>query len=215
MTSLRRPMLDLSRTEIGKLVSEDLAGASRFSCGTSEEDEDLNSFLRDDALRLQERRIVNTFVAYHGEVGSSVLVGYVSLLADAIRLETREKKRLDLAHDDHPFVPAVKIARLAVDAAFGRRFRGTGEALMRFACGRALSVAELAGCRLVTLDAYPKSVGFYEKLGFKRSRSKEHAAKEHPSMWLDLFAPAPPAWLSGASGAVLAPAGSAEGPSDE
>jgi len=215
MGSLSRSMLDLSRVEIGKLVAEDLARAAEFSCGATEEDEDLNDFLRSDALRLHERNIVATFVAYYGEVGSAVLIGYVSLLADAIKLETKEKKRLELAHDDHPFVPAVKVARLAVDDAFKRRYRGTGEVLMRFACGRALNVAELAGCRLITLDAYPKSVGFYEKLGFKRSRAKEYAAKEHPSMWLDLFAPRPPPWLSGAASPASVPAGLDGGPSGE
>jgi ribosomal protein S18 acetylase RimI-like enzyme len=210
MGSLDRTALDLSCFEIGKLVPEDLRRAAEFSCGNTEEDEDLNDFLRSDALRLQTRNIVATFVAYYGEAGSATLIGYVSLLADAIKLETKEKKRLELAHDDHPFVPALKVARLAVDADFKREFRGTGEALMRFACGRALSVAEFAGCRLITLDAYPKSAGFYERLGFRRSRAKEYAAKEHPSMWLDLFAPRPPRWLSGAEDPVLD-----GGPSDE
>jgi hypothetical protein len=85
---------------------------------------------------------------------------------------------------------------------------------MRFACERGFHVAELAGCRLITLDAYPKSVGFYEKLGFRRSRSKEQAAKEHPSMWLDLFGPERPGWLSPFESS--SPAQAADGgPSDE
>jgi ribosomal protein S18 acetylase RimI-like enzyme len=136
-------------------------------------------------------------LTYYGESSSGTLVGYVSLLTDTIKLKTGEKKQLDLAHDDHPFVPAVKVARLAVDEAFRKEFRGAGEALMRFACERAFGIAELAGCRLLTLDAYPKSVGFYQTLGFKRSRAKEYEVKEHPSMWLDLFAPEAPRWLSG------------------
>jgi ribosomal protein S18 acetylase RimI-like enzyme len=215
MSSLGRTMLDPSHLEILRLEPEDVVRATEFSCGTSDEDEDLNDFLRSDALRLQARNIVTTFVAYYGEVGAGVLIGYVSLLTDTIKLETREKKRLDLAHDDHPFMPALKVARLAVHAAFGRQFRGTGEALMRFGCERAFHVAELAGCRLITLDAYPKSVGFYEKLGFKRSRSKEYAAKEHPSMWLDLFGPEPPRWLSGAESLSSVPRVPDGGPSDE
>lgn len=210
-----RTLLDPFRLEILQLEAADLSRATEFSCGTSDEDEDLNDFLRSDALRLQARNIVSTFVAYYGEVGSGVLVGYVSLLTDTIKLETREKKRLDLAHDDHPFVPALKVARLAVHAAFRQQFRGTGEALMRFACERAFRVAELAGCRLLTLDAYPKSVGFYETLGFKRSRSKEYAAKEHPSMWLDLFGSEPPRWLSGDESPSSVPVARDGGPSGE
>ncbi len=214
MGSLGRTTLDPSRLEILKLQPEDLAHANDFSCGTSEEDEDLNDFLRSDALRLQARNIVTTFVAYYGEVGAGLLVGYVSLLADTIKLETKEKKRLDLAHDDHPFVPALKVARLARRmrrSAGAQRIEAPAEALVRFACERAFHVAELAGCRLITLDAYPKSVGFYEVLGFKRSRSKEYAAK-HPSMWLDLFGSEPPRWLSGAESPSAVPDG---GPLDE
>ncbi len=210
-----RPALDLSRLEILKLETRDLVSAEAFSCGTGDEDKDLNEFLHNDALRLQDRNIVSTFVAYYGEGGAGALVGYVSLLTDTIKLKTGEKKQLDLAHDDHPFVPAVKVARLAVHEAFRKEFRGAGEALMRFACERAFSVAELAGCRLLTLDAYPKSVGFYQTLGFKRSRAKEYEAKEHPSMWLDLFAPDAPRWLSGDQGPLAASSSADAAPSDE
>ena len=42
------------------------------------------------------------------------LVGYMTLLADAVVLETKERKRLALSAHDHPAVPALKIARLAV-----------------------------------------------------------------------------------------------------
>jgi hypothetical protein len=59
-----RPALDLSRLEILRLETRDLVSAVAFSCGTSDEDQDLNEFLRNDALRLQERNIVSTFVAY-------------------------------------------------------------------------------------------------------------------------------------------------------
>jgi GNAT superfamily N-acetyltransferase len=210
-----RTLLDPSHLEIIRLEAADLPRTTEFSCGSSDEDEDLNDFLRSDALRLQAHNIVTTFVAYYGEVGSGVLVGYVSLLTDTIKLETREKKRLDLAHDDHPFVPALKVARVAVDAAFRQQVRGTGKALIRFACERVLNVAELAGCRLLTLDAYPKSVSFYETLGFKRSRTKEYAAKEHPSMWLDLFSLEPPRWLSGGESPESVPVARDGGPSGE
>lgn len=191
------PVLDLSHLEIGKLEASDLSNAVAFSCGTSDEDQDLNEFLLNDALRLQERNIVTTYVAYYGVSGSGALIGYVSILLDTLKLKSDEKKRLDLAHDDHPFVPAVKVARLAIHDGFRKEFRGAGKALMRFACERAFRISEFGGCRLLTLDAYPKSVSFYETLGFKRSRAKEYEAKEHPSMWLDLFAPDVPRWLSG------------------
>jgi hypothetical protein len=58
-----------------------------------------------------------------------------------------------------------------------------------------MDFADLCGCRLLTLDAYPESMGFYEHLGFVRNLDKTYAERNHPSMRLDLFAPVPPTWL--------------------
>jgi ribosomal protein S18 acetylase RimI-like enzyme len=213
MRPLDRAPLDPSRLMLQLLTREDLAHAADFACGVSEDDRDLDNFLRDDALRLHEKHAVTTCVAYYGEAGAGALVGYVSFLTDAIKLESREKKKLTLAYDDHPYVSAIKVARLAVHADFRRRFRGTGEALMRFACGRAIEIGESAACRLLTVDAYPASVGFYERLGFRRSRAKEYADRPHPSMWLDLYGREASRLLSGVSGPApaAAPAGDPSG----
>jgi hypothetical protein len=48
---------------------------------------------------------------------------------------------------------------------------------------------------LLTLDAYPTSVGFYETLGFVRNLDHTYAERERPSMRLDLFSATPPKWL--------------------
>ncbi len=62
---------------------------------------------------------------------------------------------------------------------------------------RSLRFADQVGCRLITLDAYPESIAFYERLGFARNRSKAYREREHPSMRLDLYAPIPPLWVTG------------------
>jgi hypothetical protein len=67
--------------------------------------------------------------------------------------------------------------------------------LMRFAADRAYSIADSAGCRLLTVDAYPDAITFYESLGFLRNKAKAYREREHPSMRFDLFAPEPPRWL--------------------
>ncbi len=33
-------------------------------------------------------------------------------------------------------------------------------------------ISGYVGCRIITVDAKPESVGFYEKFGFKRARSR-------------------------------------------
>lgn len=185
-----RETIDHERLEIRLLISEDIVLAHEFSCG----DEDLDDFLRSDALRLQDQNVARTFVAwYDGE-----LVGYVSLLTDAIQLKTGERKKLQLTHRDHPVVPALKVGRVGVSVRSREHLRGVGTALIRFAYYQATTLAECAGCRLLTLDAYPQSVGFYEKLGFVRNKSEEQPSTtpQNISMRLDVFAKEPPSWTN-------------------
>ena len=170
------------------LAAEDAPELLAFSCG----DEDLDDFLRTDASRLLGENVVRTYLAHC----DGALMGYLSLLVDAVVLETRERKKLALGSHDHPIVPALKVARLGVSASFRAMNRGAGEALMSFAFVSALDVAEYAGCRLLTVHAYPESVGFYERLGFVQNRAKEYQSKSHSSMRLDVFAPIWPSWVA-------------------
>lgn len=125
------------------------------------------------------------------------LVGYITLLCDAIVLETRERNGLALRHEDHPEIPALKVARLGVSESFRTTHRGVGEALMQFFIAMALSLSTRVGCRLLTLDAYAQSAAFYEHLGFVRNRAKEYRDRQNPSMRLDLYASTLPPWASG------------------
>jgi ribosomal protein S18 acetylase RimI-like enzyme len=197
---MSRPPIDPALLEIRPLAAADAEAARGFSCG----DEDLDDFLRTDAIRLQEQNVVRSFSAvYEGD-----LVGYVALLVDAVELKISERKKLALHFHDHPIVPALKIARLGVSQGFRARHRGVGEALMYYAYSSALDLADRVGCRLLTLDAYPASIAFYERLGFVRNQAKAYEGKAHPSMRLDLFAPAVPAWISGWDGSVRPTGGS-------
>jgi GNAT superfamily N-acetyltransferase len=119
----------------------------------------------------------------------------MTLLADAVVLETKERKRLALSATDHPTVPALKIARLAVARDFRAAHRGTGTALVAIAYALAIDLADRVGCRLLTVDAYPDSVAFYERLGFVTNRAKAYQGRTHPSMRLDVFPAVPPEWL--------------------
>ncbi|MDI1480539.1 GNAT family N-acetyltransferase [Polyangium sp. y55x31] len=186
--STARPSLDPNRLEIRLLDEAAIDDAQGFSCG----DSDLDEFLLVEALRLQARHIVRTYVAYYeGE-----LVGFISLMNDSVTLETKERKLLALGHHDHPVIPALKIARLGVSASFRNTHRGCGEALVRFAWAIALESSERVGCRLLTVDAYEASVPFYERLGFMRNRAKEYRERTNTSMRLDVHAPRRPSWLN-------------------
>jgi ribosomal protein S18 acetylase RimI-like enzyme len=174
--------------EILPLTAADALNLEEFSC----DDDDLNDFVRTDALRLQNEHATQCYLARRESTGARVL-GYVALLTDAVLLESKERKGLGL-RDAHPVVPALKIARLGVSHDL-QRGNGIGTALVRFAYFKGIEIAESVGCRLLTLDAYPQSVGFYEKLGFVCNRSKEYRDRAHPSMRLDVFSEMSPDWL--------------------
>jgi GNAT superfamily N-acetyltransferase len=162
--------------------------ASPFTCG----DADLDDFLAHDAERLQQSHAVQTYLARCVETGPKVL-GFVSLMTDAVKLQTKERKGLNLLKEDHPVVPALKIARLGVCK--DMQASGIGTVLVRFAFLQAHTVAENAGCRLLTLDAYPSALAFYQRLGFAMNREKAYRDQARPSMRLDLFAPTLPEWI--------------------
>lgn len=180
-------ILQRSDLEITPLVPGEATHS--FSCG----DPDLDDFFANDAHRLQRSHTVQTYLARHVETGAKIL-GFVSLMTDAVRLQTQERKHLDLLSSDHPVIPAIKIARLGVCTSM-QRGEGIGTALVRFAFLTAQEVAESAGCRLLTLDAYPNAISFYEHLGFTKNRDKEYRERTRPSMRLDLFSRELPLWI--------------------
>ena len=188
-----RSGLDRAKLTIERLQKDSIEDFAAFSCG----DDDLDDFIRSDALRLQELSVARTYVARH----EAHACGYVTLMTDAVVLKVNERKKIrgsdgaSLTFHDHPVVPALKVARIAVSTAARQAHRGIGETLVRFAFLRGLDLSEYAGCRLLTLDAYPESLGFYEKLGFVANLDESYANRARQSMRLDLFAPARPPWL--------------------
>ena len=180
--------LDPTLVEIRPLREAD--DLSAFACG----DTDLDEFLRNDAARLQALNIVRVYTSFT----DGALVGYVAILNDTVVLKTPDKKKLALNHDDHPAIPAVKIARLAVDASFRQRVSGMGKHLVRFAFHLARAQADQIGCRLLTVDAYKASVGFYENLGFVRNKVKasdgEKLAVDEDTISMRLDLAETPSW---------------------
>src|SRR5688572_503337 len=89
-----RARVDPKRLEIRPVSTEDRSLLAGFSCG----DVDLDDFLKSDALELEDRGVVRTYLALYDDN----LAGYESLLADAIRLETSERRKLRLSSGSHP-----------------------------------------------------------------------------------------------------------------
>ncbi len=184
---MNRLQIVRERFDIDLISSNDHDTVQNFSCG----DEDLNRFLKDDAFRLQQKDVCRVYLArYEGE-----LVGYIAVLTDAIELKSGERRKLQLTHTDHPIIPALKIGRLAVTTSARTRMRGIGTFLVQTAFLVAQQVSKYAGCRLITVDAYAQSIGFYESLGFVRNKSSDQPLRSTISLRLDLQIEPIPRWL--------------------
>ncbi len=139
--------------------------------------DDLNEFLKNDALRDQESMVSKTYLC----CWKKSIVGYFSIVADTIDVQAINENDGIKGYPYHKY-PSIKIARLAVDRKFERK--GIGRFLVLAAMGLAMSVSEIIGCRYITVDSKPDSISFYEKLGFRIV--EKYRRSEFPKMYLDM-----------------------------
>lgn len=66
--------------------------------------------------------------------------------------------------------PAIKVARLATSKK--HQGNGIGSRMLHEILTLTIMISEYVGCRIITVDAKPESVGFYERFGFKRVKSR-------------------------------------------
>lgn len=151
-----------------------------FDCGDAE----LNGFLVNDALAHQTQQLAQTSVA----VQNGEIIGYVSLLCDAVKLGDDERASFD-SRKRYAEYPAVKIGRMGVSTRY--KGKGVGMALLRFAVGMAGVIAQTAGCRFLTVDAYPAANSFYERFGFANNLLKNKPGRRTVSKRFDLLNPKP------------------------
>jgi predicted GNAT family N-acyltransferase len=134
-----------------------------FDCG----DQDLNDFLHNDSINHMKDLLS---VSYLLESPNNT-IAFFSLLNDKIRQEDVEDKtkwnrfRKQLFPNSKRFIsyPAMKIGRLAVCTDFQKG--GIGKIILDYL--KLLFISNnRTGCRFITVDAYAKSIGFYQKNGF-------------------------------------------------
>lgn len=140
--------------------------------------EDLNDFLRNEALKSQENLLTRTFLCFCR--GS--LAEFLTLVIDTIEVKLVDE---DDGVDGYPYqkYPAIKIARLAVDKRYERQ--GIGRFLLLAAIGKVYQVSKDIGCRYITLDSKRESMGFYERFGFKPI--KKYLSRSYPPMYLNMY----------------------------
>ena len=130
-----------------------------FDCG----DDELNNFLKEDALKLQKSKLSLTkLIICDGEI-----IGYISLLTDGIKIRKikNEKIKLDIKEqldirEKNKLLPAVKIGRLALDKEF--LGKGLGTLILRDILFNLKKFSETKiGFRFVIVEGYAKAVNFY------------------------------------------------------
>lgn len=133
-----------------------------FSSGVAE----LDRWLTGSALHAQAMRTARTFVWHEGDLR---VIGYFSLAAHVVaRAELAGK----LSRGAPDRIPAILLARLALD----KRLHGSGLGgeLLWDALSRSVAASQLAGARLVVVDAIDaQAAAFYAHHGFQ-------AVPKHP-----------------------------------
>ena len=141
----------------------------------------LKTFLKSSAKRFEAESLSRTYVFATMEDPCRV-VAYITLLCSQITIEGDQPAVEDYSYTD---LPAVKIARLAVD----RRHRDfdLGTKLVELAIAIAdQEIRPHVGCRFVVVDAKQGSIKFYEKMGFRLLDTEANRARDHPVMFLDI-----------------------------
>ena len=137
---------------------------SKFDC----DDQDINEFLKEDALNNQREQMANTYIFHQGKE----VKAFFSILNDCLHDKGYEPNVWNKFHRKRipnskriKHYPAVRVGRLGVC----KELQGSGVAyeLMDFIKG--YSIMELKpACRLLLLDAYnkPKQIKYYTQNGF-------------------------------------------------
>lgn len=154
-----------------------------FDC----EDADLNDFLFNDAEKYLEQLLSVTYLLE----SDTDTIAFFSLLNDKIVEEDFDSKsqykKFQKKHlprgKSYKSYPAVKIARLGVNVS--EQGNGTGKGIIDF-LKQWFVTKNRTGCRFITVDAYKKSVGFYEKIGFSFFTSRD-ANLDTRAMYLELL----------------------------
>ena len=167
---------------------------------------ELRKFLIEDALNNQGIFISKTYLLFDKEnfnqhkqdISKLMLLGYVTITADSINLDSSLKEMFREKGVNYKSLPAMKIGRLCVDKRFERS--GLGRMLIAFCIKQACALNNEYACRFITLDAKrhneieKDSLHFYTKMGFEvllhRNKSKIDLIKQTSGlapMYLDLY----------------------------
>ena len=160
---------DMDIEEVGKWQIRPLGERetiSAFTCG----DSDIDDYITNESVLYQKEMLSVNYIL---ESDTECMVAFFSLHNDRVCVTdfdnstefNKFRKKRFVQAKRHKGYPAVKIGRLGV--ATEMRLHGLGSILLDFIKAYFVN-HQRTGCRFLTVDAYLKSVEFYEKNGFTR-----------------------------------------------
>lgn len=126
---------------------------SNFNCGL----EDMDNFLKDDALDQQEENMNTTYLLTY----QNKILGFFSLLADRIDIKDIPEEY----NCKYKSFPAIKIGRLAIDKDYQNK--GLGTKILDNICSEIKDMSLKIGVKFITIDAYCNVREFYYKNAFQ------------------------------------------------
>jgi len=157
---------------------------SAFQCSN----EDLNDFLKSDAINYSNKLLGTTylFVKDVVEEGQKDIVCFFTISNDAVNVKLMNNgaikklmKKLEIPSSKRmKGYPSVKIGRIGVDESYARN--GIGSQILDFIKGWFLDDENKTGCRMVTVDAYNEDhvLKFYLANGFDYLLTEEKEAEQ-------------------------------------
>lgn len=180
--------------QLGLPIEDPLFRAIRaFDClGTEHADdpvaENVNGFLVEGRfLPGLEQGISSTYLLLDREM-DPLLIGYVTLTFDSVRLTNAEKRRMDDLLGIREF-GALRIQMIGIDQR--HQGKGYGSALLEGVTGLARKLSHDVALRFLLADANVRKVRWYEAHGFVANRAERERSRINPersvSMRLDLL----------------------------
>lgn len=141
----------------------------------------IDLFLKNEALREQKNQMNKTHLFMDRD--SHKLVGFVSICNDNIPLGESEKAGYESLYAN---VPALKIARLAVDKRYHKQ--GIGKIMIEYVALLIHGMRKYTGIKFITLDCFQHRIGYYKRFGFCENEiQKNQSSPDHPiSMHLEV-----------------------------
>ena len=160
--------------DVSKLSPELIA--SSFNC----DDDALNEFLSKSAYEYEKRNFNKIYVIHF----RNKILAYCAVFCSHLELrpEVLEEAKIDIPIPHSDFrVSGVCIGRMGVQKELWKK--GLGKKLINYVIPIARQISRTCGCRILWVDAYDKSVDFYEHVEFQLYQKKHDKNK----MIFDLF----------------------------